>query len=278
MSSAIEIASLSVRRSGRPIVHDLDASIAQNGWFGVIGANGSGKTTLLRAIAGRLPIAGGTCTILGRESARDRDARADAIGFAPPIEALPALLTVRELLALGGDDPAVQGVRAEALWLALGIDELLDTQIGKCSSGMRQRAALALAFARPTRIVILDEPFNWLDPVAAFDTREALAALVSEGLTLITALHDLTTLCGFCDAGLVMARGRASLHLDTEMLRAGREDAARFESGLVAALRELCLSDSCARRLSCFAPSGGMLEVMICPLFGPKMGHCVLCG
>ena len=237
MTAALEIADLSVRRSGRAIVQGLGASIAEAGWFGIIGANGSGKTTLLRAIAGRLPISGGSCTIFGQETAQDRDARATAIGFAPPIERLPASLTVRQLLALAGDDPAVQAQRSPALWEALGIGALLDIQVGQCSSGMRQRAALALAFARPTRIVILDEPFNWLDPVAAFDLRAALAEMVADRLTLITALHDLTTLCGFCGSGLVMAKGEVSLHLDTPMLRAGREDAASFERELVAALR-----------------------------------------
>lgn len=237
MTAALAIKGMTVNRSGRPIVHDVCASIVPASWFGVIGANGSGKTTLLRAIAGRLPIAGGGCAIFGNEGAHDRSARAKAIGFAPPIEHLPALLKVRELLELAGDPIEIQQQRNADLWRALGIAELLNVPAGECSSGMRQRAALALAFALPTRIVILDEPFNWLDPVAAFDTRAVLASMVQKGLTLITALHDLTTLCGFCDSGIVMAKGRVSLQLDQPTLRAGRNDAARFESKLVAALR-----------------------------------------
>lgn len=237
MTVAIAISGSTVNRSGRPIVHDVSAAIMPASWFGVIGANGSGKTTLLRAMAGRLPIGAGSCTILGDEQAQDRSARARAIGFAPPIEHLPALLKVRELLGLAGDPVAVQQERNAALWQALGIAELLDVPAGECSSGMRQRAALALAFAVPSRIVILDEPFNWLDPVAAFDIRAVLAQKVNEGLTLITALHDLTTLCGFCDSGIVLAKGRVSLQLDEARLRAGRNNAARFERELVAALR-----------------------------------------
>jgi len=101
----------------------------------------------------------------------------------------------------------------------------------------RATLSIALAFAKPSRIVILDEPFNWLDPVAAFDIRAVLARLVEGGLALITALHDLTTLCGFCDSGIVMAKGRVSLTLDTDTLRAGRSDSARFEGNLVQALR-----------------------------------------
>ncbi len=237
MIAAVAITDLSVNRGGLPIVHDVSAAIMPASWFGVIGANGSGKTTLLRAIAGRLPIARGSCALFGEECAQDRAARAQAIGFAPPIEHFPASLRLRQLLELAGDPIGVQQERNRDLWNALGLEELLDIPAGECSSGMRQRAAIALAFATPCRIVILDEPFNWLDPVAAFDVRAALARLVTEGLALATALHDLTTLCGFCDSGIVLAKGRVSLALDSAMLRAGRHDAARFESDLVAALR-----------------------------------------
>lgn len=237
MTAALDITDLTINRSGQAIVQDISVSMMPASWFGVIGANGSGKTTLLRAIAGRLPIAQGNCAVFGEECAQDRGARAQAIGFAPPIEHFPASLRLRQLLALAGDPIEIQHERNGDLWDALGLKELLDIPAGECSSGMRQRAAIALAFAKPCRIVILDEPFNWLDPVAAFDVRAVLARLVADGLALITALHDLTTLCGFCDSGVVLAKGRVSLTLDTEMLRAGRNDSARFESDLVTALR-----------------------------------------
>lgn len=237
MSAALAITDLNISRGGQPIVHDVSAAIMPASWFGVIGANGSGKTTLLRAIAGRLPIARGSCAIFGEECAQDRSARAQAIGFAPPIEHFPTSLRLRQLLELAGDPIDVQQERNRDLWDALGLQDLLDIPAGECSSGMRQRAAIALAFATPCRIVILDEPFNWLDPVAAFDVRAVLARMVKDGLALVTALHDLTTLCGFCDSGIVLAKGRISLTLDTAMLRAGRHDAARFESDLVEALR-----------------------------------------
>lgn len=237
MSAVLAMTDLNVSRSGQAIVHDVSAEIMPASWFGVIGANGSGKTTLLRAIAGRLPIARGSCALFGAECAQDRSARAQAVGFAPPIEHFPASLRLRQLLELAGDPIGVQQERNGALWDALGLAELLDIPAGECSSGMKQRAAIALAFATPCRVVVLDEPFNWLDPVAAYDVRAVLAQMVSEGLALITAFHDLTTLCGFCDSGIVLAKGRVSLTLDTATLRAGRDDAARFESDLVAALR-----------------------------------------
>lgn len=167
----------------------------------------------------------------------DRSARAKTVGFAPPIERLPSLLTVRRLLELAGDTTEVQEARNSELWAALEIAKLLDHTMGESSSGMRQRAAIALAFAAPTSIVILDEPFNWLDPVAAFDTRSALADTVRGGLTLLTALHDLSTLCGACDEGIIMASGRISLKLDRKQLRAGAHDIHAFEHDMIEALR-----------------------------------------
>ena len=199
MTDAITLSDVVVRRGEKLIVRDLSLVVKQNSWFGIVGANGSGKTTLLRAVAGRLPIISGGCRIKGSDFSIDRAARAELIGFAPPIEHLPANLRLNELLDLAAGNTNETQERCEQLWDALGIRSLLDTLIGECSSGMRQRASIAIAFARPVSIVILDEPFNWLDPVAAFDTRNALGDMVREGLTLITALHDLATLCGACN-------------------------------------------------------------------------------
>lgn len=237
-AAAVLLSDLVIGRGGTTIVHDLTATFERGSWSGVMGANGSGKTTLLRGVAGRLPIASGSCVINSKELGTERAARAALVGFAPPIERLPASLRVRELLALASGDVEAAGVRCEFLWRALELPSLLDRTIGECSSGMRQRASIALAFATPARIVILDEPFNWLDPVAAFDVRLALRAMVDEGVTLITALHDFATLCGSCDRGMKMAAGRATLHLTREDLRAGRSDARGFEDRMVAALRK----------------------------------------
>lgn len=238
MTLAIATQRLRVDRGGAPVIRELAISITAGAWFGVIGANGSGKTTLLRALAGRLPIAAGHCTIDGVALASDRAGRAARIGFAPPIERMPASLRIGQLLALAGDDCAAQQRRNPRLWAALGLPALLDRKVGTCSSGMRQRAAVALAFARATPIVILDEPFNWLDPVAAFDTRAALADIVRSGTTLVTALHELTTVCGYCDEAIVLRGGEIGLKLSNAALREGQGDIRGFEERLIAALRE----------------------------------------
>ena len=234
---AVHLAGVAVERSGRRVVQGVDLTIPRGSWFGVIGANGSGKTSLLRALAGRLPFAGGSCQVDGEELAGDRGVRALRFGFSPPADKLPDALRGRDVLALVGANMDVVGARIGTLHRALGLAPLLDRWIGDCSAGMRQRIAIGAAFAGGHSLVILDEPFNWLDPVAIFDLREALREMVDGGLTLITALHDLRTLASACDAGLLLADGKVALALDEDMLRAAAGDPQAFERQTIERLR-----------------------------------------
>lgn len=238
MTLSIELTDLSVNRGGIAAVNGIGLNMAATSWFGIIGSNGSGKTSLLRAVAGRLPISGGTCRINGADLTYDRAARAGLIGFAPPVEALPAALRARDALALAGSnlDQAIAAIGP--LREALGIDALLDSWIGNCSAGMRQRLAIAAAFASGKSIVILDEPFNWLDPVASFDLKQVLQTMVRDNrLCLLTALHDLGTLAHDCDCGAMMRDGRIALGLSAADLQDARKDMRGFERRMIQSLR-----------------------------------------
>lgn len=234
---AIQVSGASVDRSGTRVIHDVDLLVTAGTWFGLIGANGSGKTSLLRALAGRLPFAGGTCVIGGADLADNREARANRFGFAPPPDRLPDALRVHDLLELVSGNVDVAKQRLGPVHVALGIDGLLNQWIGDCSAGMRQRVAIALAFAGGQSLVILDEPFNWLDPVAAFDLRNALRTLVDGGLTLITALHDLGTLATACDEGIMLADGRVALVIDRATLAQAAQSPQEFERQTIDLLR-----------------------------------------
>lgn len=237
MSLAVALKSAVVERGGQKIVHALDLTVDAGSWFGLIGANGSGKTSLLRALAGRLPLAAGSCQIDGKEMGADRAARAASFGFAPPADKLPDALRGRDILELVGGNIEDVLRRLGPLGDALGVVSLLNLWIGNCSAGMRQRIAIASAFAGGHPYVILDEPFNWLDPVAVFDLRQVLRQRVSEGLTLVTALQDLATFVAACDAGLVLADGKAAMTLDADMLRAGARNPGAFERQTIDFLR-----------------------------------------
>jgi ABC-type multidrug transport system ATPase subunit len=236
----VAISDLVVDRGGFRAVDGVSLSLDGGAWMGLVGANGSGKTSLLRAITGRLEAQGGSILVDGEERIADRGWRARAFGFAPDPSALPAALTGRQLFSILGSDATglghgdpLRGVRA-----ALDFEAFLDRRIATLSAGMRQRLALFCAFLNRPRAVILDEPFNWLDPICAFDTREALKALVAaEGLALLTALHDMATLIGYCDRGLLLSEGRVALRLGAEEIRAAAGDYPAFEAKVIAGLR-----------------------------------------
>lgn len=237
VTPAIQLTGASVDRSGTRVIHDVDLIVPAGSWFGLIGANGSGKTSLLRALAGRLPFATGTCVIDGADFVENRMGRAERFGFAPPPDRLPDALRVRDLLELVGGNLDVASERLGPVRAALGIDQLLHKWVGDCSAGMRQRAAIALAFAGGPSLVVLDEPFNWLDPVAAFDLRQALRTLVDGGLTLLTALQDLGTLATACDEGMMLADGRVALAIDRATLAQAAQSPQEFERRTIDLLR-----------------------------------------
>lgn len=240
MSDAFEVSNLRVQRGATEAVQGASFRFAGPGWYGIIGANGSGKTSLLRAIAGRLELSGGSVSIDGIDRTGDRVWRAKNIGFAPEGAMLPNTLTPCDLYAVVAPvRPATMSTGLSQLYQALGIEALLYMRIGGMSAGMRQRVAIFSAFAaaHDQRVVILDEPFNWLDPVASYDTKAALSALVADGLTLVTALHDLNSLALVCDAGMMMAEGQVVAELSTEDLAQARLDLGKFEHSMMKRLR-----------------------------------------
>ena len=239
MTARLSIEHLTVRRDGLQAVTGFTYASEAPTWIGLVGANGSGKTSLLRALAGRLPIEGGRILLDGVDVSSDRAARARQVGFAIDAAMLPPNLTPRELFAItamaddAADDPALGGLRE-----ALDVERFLDRKCGSLSAGMGQRITILAAFLDLPEIVILDEPFNWLDPLTAFDVKVALRALVAgQGTTLLTALHDIATLTAYCDRGVLMSAGRIALTIEEDELRSGLADPVAFEAAMVARLR-----------------------------------------
>jgi ABC-type multidrug transport system ATPase subunit len=237
----IEVAGLVVRRGGTAAVNGVSFAAPPACWTGIVGSNGSGKTSLLRGLAGRLDVHDGAVLVDGVDRAADRAWRAGHFGFAPELTALPSSLTGAELFSIVAPEwqEALRSAALSGLRDALAFDSFLHERIGALSAGMRQRLAIFCAFLRAPAAVILDEPFNWLDPVCAYDTRGALRRLVDEGLTLCTALHETATLVGFCDAGVLLSEGRVGQRLAAADLERGRQDHAAFEADMIAVLRGL---------------------------------------
>jgi ABC-2 type transport system ATP-binding protein len=185
-------------RRSRPGLRGFTADFGP-GITGLVGPNGAGKTTFLRAVAGLLPPASGSLAIDGESP--EAFVAAQGIGFLPETPLFPGYLTVKEFLS------GLQGSGSEEGWgREAGIQTLLRSPLDSLSMGQRKKVALAAALLGSPGVVLLDEPTNGLDPVAARDLRETLLREREGGATLIVSSHHLDELQRIADA-LVFVKG-----------------------------------------------------------------------
>jgi iron complex transport system ATP-binding protein len=233
--SAIELRDVSVSLGGRRVVDGVDAAVSTGEWLALIGPNGAGKTTLLRAIARLLPYSG-SISLDGRPTASLRRAELSRLLAVVPQEpSTPPWMTVAEYVLLGRTPHlgalAREGERdREVAARALARLDLLgyrDRRLGTLSGGEKQRVVVARALAQEARIVLLDEPTASLDIGHQQQALELLDLLRAEsGLTLVTAMHDLTLAAQYADRMLLLDDGRvvadgAPADVLTEALVAG---------------------------------------------------------
>jgi iron complex transport system ATP-binding protein len=213
----IRLERVSVVLGGAEIVSEVSASVENGEWVALIGPNGAGKSTLLRAVAGLVPYAG-RIEVMG-EDARTLGRRrlAQRIALVPQVPVLPDDMTVREYVLLGRtphvaylgrerhSDLAATGRALERLDLQAFIDRRLDS----LSGGERQRATLARALAQDAPVLLLDEPTSALDVGRQQQALELVDVLRRDaGLTVVTAMHDLTLAGQYADRLLLLDGGR----------------------------------------------------------------------
>ena len=160
----------------------------------VLGANGAGKTTLLRALAGRMAATTGSVWLEGSPiHERRREVRAEIAALIDPPTLYPDL-TIRENLAVidaawSAWPAKIAGLGIEALEV-FGIAELETRFPNELSSGQRQLVSLAVTFARPASVLILDEPEQRLDPDRRERVAMAMFAANARGVSIVFASHD----------------------------------------------------------------------------------------
>lgn len=234
---ALRCEDLCVDIAGKRIVKSVSLSLAPGQWYGILGVNGSGKTTLLNSLCGRLPVAQGRLWLADEEVTAVPQRRAALWGYAPPPDSLPPELTPQVLLALVAESRQAQVPNDPALLEALDYNALRHKMIGTLSAGQKQKIALMCAFVGEPARIILDEPFNWLDPLAIYALKTCLTQRAREGALILTALHDVSSFMTRCDAGVLLADGEIKRGFSSDDLSEGRKDIAAFEHTLYASLR-----------------------------------------
>lgn len=199
-------------------VGDIDLQL-EPGAYGLIGPNGAGKTTLLNLITGMLAPSIGTVRVMGADPQRQRSILRK-IGLCPATDILfpnvSAVQWVQYQTALHGFlTEAAKSMAIKALEV-VGMSQEMHRPIGSYSLGMRQRVKVAQAIAHDPHLLILDEPFNGLDPIGRYELSEFLRGWISTGHSLVLASHilheveEITTAFLLIHGGRILATGDAS--------------------------------------------------------------------
>lgn len=203
-------------------VNDVTLTLERRA-YGLLGPNGSGKSTLLNLITGQLRPTLGGVQVLG-EQPRNNRAVYRRLGVCPEQDVLYGNVTgfewVRYLLELHGLGRRQSGVRAGEALAQVGMERAMHRQIGGYSQGMRQRTKLAQALAHAPELLILDEPFNGLDPVGRHDMTVVLRDWVQAGKGLLMASHILHEVEAITHSFLLICGGRLLASGSAEEVRA----------------------------------------------------------
>jgi ABC-2 type transport system ATP-binding protein len=179
------------------------------GVTGLLGPNGAGKSTLLHMIAGLLRPSAGAVTVDGRATYGDPDVFR-RVGLVPEREAVFGFLTGREFVRLNADlqGLALPGSATDRALDTVELSGAADRAIATYSKGMRQRVKMAAALVHDPAVLVLDEPFNGMDPRQRLHMMGLLRALGAAGRTILFSSHILEEVERVAERVLVVVSGR----------------------------------------------------------------------
>lgn len=233
MTAALEFRDIVVSFGRKPVIHNVSIGVSAGGWLGVVGPNGAGKTTLLRTVAGSVRY-GGSVLIDGEAiDERSRRERARLVAYVPQRPLYPRGMAVFDYVLLGrtpflGPLASESAEDIEGVWEALDamhLVEFAERDVSTLSGGETQRVSLARVLSQRSTIVVLDEATASLDVAAQHEVLEIIDSLREErGMTVISAIHDLTAAAQFCerialiDGGRVVGAGTPAEVLTEDLL------------------------------------------------------------
>jgi iron complex transport system ATP-binding protein len=231
--SSLEFADVTVRYGKREVVRSFRAAVASGGWLGLIGPNGAGKSSLLRAAVGLVEHTGDIVVDDVSLSLRSRSRRAALLAYVPQDPLLPHDMSALEYVLLGrspfisyfGSETRHDRAMARDVLGRLDLDGFAGRRLGELSGGEQQRLVIARALATEAPILLLDEPTSALDIGHQQQALELVSRLRRDhGLTVVSAMHDLTLAGMYADhlalmhEGSVVAYGPAAEVLRPETL------------------------------------------------------------
>lgn len=211
----LEVTRLRKTYGGRTVVNDVSFVIAQQEIVGLLGRNGAGKTTTFRMILGMVTPDSGAVAF----DAQDITALAmyqrarRGIGYLPQEHSDFKQLTVWEnlmaILETTGRPRAERKRRAEELLSQFGLMKIKDQRSGVCSGGERRKLEIARSLATEPKLILLDEPFSAVDPIAVEDLQREIVRLKHEfGKSVLITDHNVAQTLRVCDRALIIDEGK----------------------------------------------------------------------
>ncbi|MGL5859193.1 MAG: ABC transporter ATP-binding protein [Angustibacter sp.] len=225
-ASAVRIRGLTKQFGTHVAVRGLDLDVPAGSTFGLVGPNGAGKTTTLSMLTGLLRPDAGTVEVTGLDVWRDPVQVKRRIGVVPDGLRLFDRLTGPELLQYVGRlrrmDPVVVAERMAQLLAVLDLAAEPRKLVIDYSTGMRKKMTLATALLHDPRVLVLDEPFESVDPVSAHTIRTVLQRYVERGGTVLLSSHDMALVERACDHVAVITDGVVRVAGTLAEVRGGR--------------------------------------------------------
>lgn len=229
---ALALAELTKRFGTHTVVDELSYSVPQGSFAAIVGPNGAGKTTTLSMIAGLLPPSAGSVEVFGVDAWRQRVKAQRHIGILPDRLRMFDQLTGAQLLAYVGAVRSVAGAvlreRIDALIDQFDLREVANRQVVDYSNGLRKKLALAASLIHGPELLVLDEPFESIDPVSAGTFIEVLDGFVERGGTVLLSSHSMDLVEQVCDHIAVIVGGKLLAEGTVDEVRAGNTLEARF--------------------------------------------------
>lgn len=229
---ALLLDGLTKQFGGQHAVDHLSLRVPRGSMYGVVGPNGAGKTTTLSMVTGLLRPDAGRAVVQGHDVWSD-PARAKALmGVLPDGLRTFDRLTGRELLRYHGllrslPEPTVVE-RSEQLLASLGLAEAGDKLVVDYSAGMTKKIGLAAALIHAPRLLLLDEPFEAVDPVSGQVIRQILRQYVAGGGTVVLSSHVMELVESLCDRLAVIVAGQVVAEGALDEVRQGQTLQERF--------------------------------------------------
>ena len=228
MDPVLDISHYGKRYGGKTAVRDLTLAVEAGDIYGFIGHNGAGKTTLIRSIVGAQGVDAGTIRICGHDVSCEPVEAKRLLAYVPDNpDVYPFMTGIQYLSYIADVFEVPTGVRREritALSERLELADALGDVIRTYSHGMRQKLVLVGALVHEPRLLVLDEPFVGLDPVASHELKAILHELAVRGGAVFFSSHVLEVVEKLCNKVAIIRRG--------ELLAAGPTEQVRGDSSL----------------------------------------------